>query len=56
MVAEPYNDDLLQEEETQAPEKESTAPWTFMLVIALVAQVVAMVLAWKELGELFRGV
>ena len=54
-MAEHFNDDIMQEEEVQAPQSESNALWTFMLVVAMAAQVVAMVLSWKELSDLFRA-
>jgi hypothetical protein len=53
-MAEVFEDDVLQEEQIESQE-ESTAPWTVMLVIALVLQVVVIVLAWMELDQFYRG-
>ena len=53
MAAEPYQDDLAQEEEVQA-QQESTVPWTVMLIIALVFQVVTIVMAWMELSDFYK--
>ena len=52
-MAEVFEDDVLQDEQLESQE-ESTLPWTVMLVIALVLQVVVIVLAWMELNTFYR--
>ncbi|MFA4987051.1 MAG: hypothetical protein WC712_10735 [Candidatus Brocadiia bacterium] len=51
-MAENLDQEVLEGEQTESGE-ESTLPWTFMLVLALVMLIVGIVLGYMELKEFY---